>query len=142
MRQTSSSQEIEIRVRGKIYTDEEVDEYIIILEKLLPLSIGELEVDDFYTDTSGCIWNKKCFEGCPFLFIMWVTPTAPIMVYNYAAVRGLSKEERRSQNWVSVWDSLYYQRTAQNAKWQKASAWKDVIKKMQKHIWLFESGMY
>jgi hypothetical protein len=59
MRQTSSSlpiivsQEIETRVRGRIYTDEEVDEYIIILEKLLPLSIGELEVDDLMMSTNA-----------------------------------------------------------------------------------------
>lgn len=127
----------------KIFTDEEVDDCIAIVDKLNNFSIEQYTEDDFYTDGHSIIHNKNYYDSCPFLFVIWHDDATPIMVFNGSVVEGLSREERENE-WGSVWDCMYYNKSKHpNVDWYRSPRWNDMVfYRLQKHMWWFWFGMY
>ena len=119
----------------------EQERLVAAMEDLQRYDIHSFDRDDFETDERSCIWNKKFYEGCTFLFIVWHTPTRPVLVYNEKHVEGLVYEDRKRE-WIEIWGSLFIQRTPENEDWQSRPAWDEAIKKMDPHLWMFDLGRY
>lgn len=126
----------------KSWTDDEYDSYVANLDHIAEFSIECFETDDFYTNNECTIYNNRFYDGCTFLFVVWITPVQPVMVYNDQAVKGYATKKERDEEWVSIWESMFYRRTPDNMEWERAKVWKMVVDKMQPHMWMMWLGMY
>lgn len=99
-------------------------------------SIDAFKADDFIQDDRGVVWNRRVLDGeSKFLFILWVTPTVPLMIYNRDVLDGDTPD-----NWVEVWRCMYYRRTTDNEKYRNSRVWKHAAERMQ-HMWPFSLGL-
>lgn len=127
--------------KAKPWTDDEYDEYIARLDHFGKFSVDNFTSEDFYSE-GGTIYNKHFFKGSTFLFVVWITPFQPVMVYNQQVVEGYASREERDQEWECVWDCVYYRKTPENEDWRRSKVWKEVIAKIQVHAWWYYLGMY
>lgn len=123
------------------WTSDDYDDYIENLNALDRVSVAEFTEDDFFSDRQGTIYNTRFCDGCKLLFIVWVAPTVPIMVYNASVVQGLSQEEVK-RDWRNLWYAMYWKITPENEAYTKSSLFEEATKVLEKHIWLFQLGMW
>ena len=128
------------REQDSPFTDDEYNDYIEHLNKLDEVAIDQFETDDFFEDAEGNICNKYFYDGCPFLFVAWLAPDVPVMVYNRSVVQNLSPDEK--EEWVDVWECMFYKKTPATVKYAKASVWSGVLDKLEPHIWIFQLGKW